>query len=165
MPSKTKTETVLHLQEKLRFMATTPSGFRLVLDSVATPDEQLAGPTPMELQLVALGGCTAMDVISILRKMREDVTDYDVGLTHTRAAEHPKAYTSIQLRHIVRGRDVSEANVRRAIELTMIRYCPVFAMLHPTVAISERYELIDEVTGAVTAGDVSLPEEGAVAAT
>jgi hypothetical protein len=62
------------------------------------------------------------------------------------------------VQHVVRGRELSEPNVRRAIELTMLRYCPVFAMLHPTVDISERYELIDEETGAVTAGDVPMPE-------
>ncbi len=157
-------QTVLHLRENLRFEATTPSGFRVDLDSAATPDERLAAPTPMELQLVALGGCTAMDVISILRKMREDVTDYDVKLTNTRAAEHPKVYTSIELTHVVRGRNLSEPNVRRAIKLAMARYCPVFAMLHPTVTITERYELIDEETGAVTAGDVPMPQPEADAA-
>jgi len=157
-------ETVLHLREKLRFAATTPSGFHLDLDSAATPGDALAGPTPMELQLVALGGCTAMDVVSILRKMRQDVTGYDVRLTETRAAMHPKVYTSIRLHHVVRGRDLSEANVRRAIELTMVRYCPVFAMLHPAVEISEHYELIDEATGNVTAGEVPTPREDAAAA-
>ena len=152
-------EAVLHLREKLQFIATTPSGFQLAIDSALTPDDRLTGPTPMELQLVALGGCTAMDVISILRKMRQDVVDYDVKLTHTRAQEHPKVYTSVQLRHVVRGRNLSEENVRRAIELTMARYCPVFAMLHPTVAISERYELIDEATGATKSRDVPMPAE------
>jgi putative redox protein len=150
-------QTTLHHKDGLKFQARTSSGFTLQLDSRVTPDEPLSAPTPMELQLVALGGCTAMDAISILRKMRQDVTDYDVRITHTRATEHPKVYTSIQLTHVVRGRDLSEPNVRRAIELTMARYCPVFAMLSPTVDISERYELVDEETGAVTAGDVPVP--------
>ena len=152
-------ETVLHLQGDLRFTARTASGFEIGIDSPAGGGA-LAGPSPMELQLVALGGCTAMDTISILRKMRQDVTGYDVKLTNTRAPEHPKRYTSIELTHVVRGRNLSEANVRRAIELTMTRYCPVFAMLNPTVAITERYELVDEATGATTAGEVPLPEEG-----
>ncbi|HYM16850.1 MAG TPA: OsmC family protein [Dehalococcoidia bacterium] len=151
-------ETTLHLKDGLTFEAATPSGFRLLVDSAITPSDDLTGPTPMELQLVAFGGCTAMDTISILRKMRQDVTSYDVRLTHTRAPEHPKVYTSIQLTHAVRGRDLSEPNVRRAIELTMARYCPVFAMLHPTVDITERYELVDDSTGAVTDGDVPVPE-------
>jgi len=152
-------ETVLRLNDGLRFTATTASGFEVELDSAVDPAGPVSAASPMELQLVALGGCTAMDVISILRKMRQDVVDYDVKLTHTRAQEHPKVYTSVQLRHVVRGRNLSEENVRRAIELTMARYCPVFAMLHPTVAISERYELIDEATGATKSRDVPMPAE------
>jgi len=152
-------ETVLRLKEKLAFDVHTPSGFDLVIDSGADPAEPLTGPTPMELQLVALGGCTGMDAISILRKMRQDVVDYQVRLTSTRASDHPKVFTSVQLTHAVRGRDLSEPNVRRAIELTMARYCPVFHMLYPAVDISERYEIIDEATGAVTAGDVPVPPQ------
>jgi putative redox protein len=152
-------ETVVRLHRDLQFTATTPSGFHVELDSVVNAAGALAAPTPMEIQLVALGGCTAMDVISILRKMRLDVVDYQVHLTNERAAEHPKIYTSIALRHVVRGHDLSEANVRRAIELTMTRYCPVFAMLHPTVAITERYELIDESSGTTVSGEVTLPAD------
>lgn len=151
-------ETTLHLTEGLAFEAATPSGFRLLLDSPVDPAHAPAGPAPMELQLVALGGCTAMDTISILRKMRQEVTAYDVRLTHTRAPEHPKVYTSVQLTHAVRGRGLSEANVRRAIELTMTRYCPVFAMLYPKVDITERYELTDEATGEVTRGAMPPPD-------
>jgi putative redox protein len=114
----------------------------------------------MELQLVALGGCTAMDTISVLRKMRQDVTAYDVRITSERAAEHPRVFTSILMTHEIRGRNVSETNVHRAIELTMIRYCPVFAMLHPTVDVRERYEITDDDSGAVTSGDV-VPADAA----
>ncbi|MDP9238564.1 MAG: OsmC family protein [Chloroflexota bacterium] len=148
-------ETILRLDDGLRFVATTPSGFNLTLDSRAGPRELVAGPSPMELQLVALGGCTGMDVISILRKMREDVEDYSVRLTHTRAADHPKVYTTVQIEHRLRGNALREENVRRAIALTMTRYCPVFAMLFPKVTISERFEIVDAATGAVLAGEAS----------
>jgi putative redox protein len=153
-------ETVLRLTDGPRFTATTASGFEIELDSAVDPDAPVSAPSPMELQLVALGGCTAMDVISILRKMRQDVTSYEVRLTHTRAPEHPKVYTSVQIRHRVRGSGVGEANVRRAIALTMTRYCPVFAMLYPKVAITERFEITDDQTGAVVAGEAS-PEDAA----
>jgi putative redox protein len=158
MPSGT--QTVIHLKDGLRFTATTASGFEVELDSAVDADAPVAAPSPMELQLVALGGCTAMDVISILRKMRQDVTSYDVGLTHTRAPEHPKVYTSVQIEHRLRGSGIGEANVRRAIALTMTRYCAVFAMLYPKVAITERFEIADEQTGAVVAGEAS-PEDAA----
>lgn len=152
-------ETVLRLKEKLAFDVHTPSGFDFVIDSGVDAAEPLTGPTPMELQLVALGGCTGMDAISILRKMRQDVTGYEVRLTQTRATAHPKVYTAVQLTHALRGRNLSEANVRRAIELTMARYCPVFHMLYPNVEISERFEITDDASGAVTAGDVPVPPQ------
>lgn len=151
-------ETRLHLVEGLHFVGTTPSGHAIDLDShVGDPP---VAATPMELQLVALGGCTAMDTISILRKMRQDVTAYDVRLTSERAAEHPRVYTSIVMTHEVRGQGISEANVHRAIQLTMLRYCPVFAMLYPEVEIRERYEITENDAGTFVAGDVSM-EEGA----
>jgi putative redox protein len=151
-------ETVLRLKDELRFTATTASGFEIELDSAVDPDAAVAAPSPMELQLVALGGCTAMDVISILRKMRQDVTSYEVGLTHTRAPEHPTVYTSVQIQHRLRGSGIAEANVRRAIALVMTRYCPVFAMLYPKVAITERFEITDEQTGAVVAGEAAAED-------
>jgi putative redox protein len=150
-------ETVLRLSSGLEFTATTPSGFELRMDSPVDPARPLAGPPPMEMQLAALGGCTGMDTISILRKMRQDVSSYELRLTQTRADEHPRVYTTIGLRHVLRGRGIAEANVQRAIELTMIRYCPVFAMLHHSVEIREWYEITDEETGAVMEGEV-VPE-------
>lgn len=147
-------ETRLHLVDGLRFTGTTPSGHTIELDS--NVDGAPSAPTPMEAQLVALGGCTAMDTISILRKMRQEVMEYDVRLSAARATEHPRVYTSIVPTHVVRGRGISEANVQRAIQLTMTRYCPVFAMLSPTVEIHERYEITDEETGAIAKGDVSM---------
>ena len=147
-------ETRLHLVEGLRFTGTTANGHVVELDSNAEGPPRAA--TPMQLQLVALGGCTAMDTISILRKMRQDVTGYDVVLTSDRAEEHPRVYTAITMTHIVRGRGVVEANVHRAIQLTMTRYCPVFAMLYPKVGIREAYEITDDATGAVLSGAVSM---------
>ncbi len=155
-------QTVVHFHENLRFTATTPSGFDVDVDSSATPGGAISAPTPMELQLVALGGCSGMDVISILRKMRQDVTAYDVRVTDVRATEHPGAYTSIELLHAIRGRGVGESNVRRAIELSMTRYCPIYAMLHPAVDITERYEIFDETTGATVSGVVDLPDTPSV---
>ncbi|TAK59303.1 MAG: hypothetical protein EPO22_10395, partial [Dehalococcoidia bacterium] len=95
----TNRETVVRFREDLHFTATTPSGFDVELDSSATADGALSAPTPMEMQIAVLGGCSGMDVISILRKMRQDVTAYDVRLTNVRAAGQPGAYTSIDMVH------------------------------------------------------------------
>lgn len=142
------------LIDGLRFTAQTGSGHRVELDS-RTDDTPLAAPSPMELQLVALGGCTAMDVISILRKMRQDVAEYTLELTGERASEHPKVYTTVDVVHRLRGTGIAEDSVRRAIELTIERYCPVFNMLYPRVAIRELYVIEDASNRATIEGVVT----------
>lgn len=142
------------LIDGLRFTAETGSGHRVELDS-RTDDAPLAAPSPMELQLVALGGCTAMDVISILRKMRQEVKEYTLQLTGERASEHPKVYTTIDVVHRLRGRGIAEDSVRRAIQLTIERYCPVFNMLYPKVDIRELYTIEDATSGATVEGVVA----------
>lgn len=141
----------LDLGEGLLFTARTAGGHVLQMDS---PQGTNGGPSPMEVILWALGGCTGMDVISVLRKMRQDVTAYGITLEGEQAAEHPKLYTDITLVHRVSGKGLVEANVRRAIELTMVRYCPVYAMLAPTVRIRERYEIADADGTPQSAGEV-----------
>lgn len=146
----------LRLLEKMQFLAETPSGQSLRLDTSPDGGGEDAGMRPMEVQLVALGGCGAMDIISILRKMRQDITAYDLALTWERAAEHPKVYTKVWMTHAFTGNGIVEGNVRRAIGLSMERYCPVYAMLSPAVAITERYKIVDAATGAVIEGAVAL---------
>jgi putative redox protein len=150
----------LRLEDGLRFVATTGSGFEVALDS-RSDTESMTAPSPMEMQLVALGGCTAMDVISILRKMRQDVSTYDVKLTGERALEHPRVYTEIVIDHEIRGTGVGREQVHRAIQLTMARYCPVFAMLYPTVGIRERFQITDERTSEVAEGFVEREDASA----
>lgn len=152
----------LRLIDGLRFNVRTTSGHEIVLDSGPPPGGD-AGPRPIELVLAALGGCGAMDVISILRKMRQDVTSYDVRVEGERRDEHPRVYTTITVTHQLEGRDLDEANVRRAVELSMSRYCPVYTMLSPAVPIDVRYEMIETDTREVTAGAVII-EEGVRAA-
>ena len=148
-------EATLHLDSDLRFTATTGSGFSIQLDSHIGDDSSTAA-SPMEVVLVALGGCTAMDVISVLRKMRQDVASYDVKLSGERAEDHPRTYTAILMTHQIAGAGIGESNVRRAIELSMTKYCPVFAMLSPGVAIREAYEIRDTASGSVTTGEVVI---------
>src|ERR687893_2445169 len=123
------------------FVAITPSGHAQTLD---TRHERSAAATPMELLLLALGGCTAVDVISILKKKRERVTDYRVEVRGERRAEHPRAYTRIEVRHVVRGHKVSERAVASAIELSETKYCSVAATLRPGVELVSSYEIVEE---------------------
>ena len=123
------------------FIGITPSGHAQVLE---TNHERASAATPVELLLIALGGCTAVDVITVLRKKRERVTDYRVEVRGTRREEHPRAYTRMELRHVVRGHKVSEKAVAAAIELSETKYCSVAATLRPGVEIVTSYEIIEE---------------------
>ncbi len=123
------------------FVGITPSGHAQVLE---TDSERASAATPMELLLLALGSCTAVDVVSILRKKREQVTGYRVEVSGTRRDEHPRAYTRMVVRHIVRGHNVSERAVASAIELSETKYCSVAATLRPAVEIVSSYEIIED---------------------
>ena len=100
-----------------------------------------AASSPKELVLLALGGCTLSDVVSILRKKRAAVSDVEVQITAEQSDEHPKVYTTIHLEFIVRGNNVRPEDVARAIELSETKYCPVSAMLRPAVAITTSYRV------------------------
>ena len=122
------------------FEATSPSGNALVID---TDHIRNSAPTPMELLLLALGSCTGVDVVSILRKKREDVTEYRVEVRGERRPEHPRSYNRIAVHHIVTGRNISEQSIAQAIELSDKKYCSVAATLRPTAEIVSSYEIIE----------------------
>jgi putative redox protein len=134
-----KEQAVLTWQGDLRFNATGTTGRQTAIDG-----DQGIAPNPMELALIALGGCSAMDIIAILQKKRQDVTGFEVRLDGTRADEHPRVYTEVAMVYVVRGRAVDEAAVVRAIELSETKYCSVMAMLRASVAITTRYEIVEE---------------------
>jgi len=153
-------------REGMTFDATTTTGHHLVIDAVP-PSGKDRGPKPVELVLTALAGCTAMDVLSILQKMREPVLGLTVDVEGTRAATHPMIYTDIALVYRVRGA-VSAESLERAIELSKTRYCGVQAMLEQSVRIQSRYEIIsygiapdDDIfhDGAVAGPDSILEKE------
>lgn len=122
------------------FIGTTPSGHAQAID---TKGDRHAAPTPMEMLLVAVAACTAVDVISILQKKRQDVTDYNVEISGERAAEHPRKFTKFHVHHIVHGRGVSEKALTDAIELSDTKYCSVAATVRPTAEITTSYEIIE----------------------
>jgi putative redox protein len=108
------------------------------------PPEGLGNaPGPKETLLTALAGCTSMDVASILRKKRQAPASYEIAVTGDSADEHPRVFTAIDIEHRVRGAVTAEA-LRRSIELSATRYCPVIAMLSAVATIEHRYRLTDE---------------------
>jgi putative redox protein len=122
------------------FIATPPSGHAQIID---IKGDRRAATTPLEMLLVAVAGCTAADVISILLKKRQDVTDYKVDIEGTRAEEHPRKFVAFHINHIVHGRGVSEKAVADAIKLSDTTYCSVAATVRPTAEITTSYEIID----------------------
>jgi putative redox protein len=120
------------------FVATPPSGHSITLDMNG---ERSSGASPLELLLVSLGGCTAADVVSILRKKREIVTEYRVEVRGERREEYPKSFRRIEVRHILHGRGLTEKSVADAIQLSDEKYCGVSATVRPTAEIVTSYEI------------------------
>jgi len=135
------------LSGPMRFDGVSGSGHTVAMDATADVGGADGGPTPMELLLVALAGCTGMDVISILRKKRQQVTGYEVLVHGVRAEEHPKVYTQITVEHVVTGRNVNPAAVARAIELSETKYCGVSKTLEKTARILATYRIVEAEEG------------------
>jgi putative redox protein len=126
---------------KMSFSGEAGSGFSVPLGAEAAVGGDEDGFRPLELLLVGLAGCTAMDVISILRKKRQQVTAFSVHADGDRADGHPRVFTRIRLRYAVRGRGIDPAAVARAIELSETKYCPAQAMLRPGVTIESTFDV------------------------
>ncbi|MDO9370982.1 MAG: OsmC family protein [Gammaproteobacteria bacterium] len=128
--------------ENSMFVAQSGSGHSVVLDGPPEAGGQNLGVRPMEMVLMGLGGCTAFDVVDILRKKRETVSDCVVEISAERADTVPKVFTKIHLHYIVRGSNVKEESVQRAVELSAEKYCSVSMMLNKSVAMTHDYEVI-----------------------
>jgi len=131
---------VVHLAGDDLFVAFSPSGHAVTID---TDRARNSTPSPMELLLLALGSCTGVDVVSILRKKREVVTGYRVELSGERREDHPRSYKRMEVHHIVTGRNISERSVAQAVELSEQKYCSVAATLRPTAEIVSSFEIIE----------------------
>ncbi|MBW1880828.1 MAG: OsmC family protein [Deltaproteobacteria bacterium] len=120
-------------------------GFQFMIDAAAKVGGQGLGPKPKGLVLTALVGCTAMDVISILRKMRVEVDGFEVEADASVAEEHPQTFTEITVTYRFEGTDLPEARLRRAIELSEDKYCGVSAMLRASASLRHQIVVNGEV--------------------
>jgi putative redox protein len=144
----------VRLETGMRFDAEAGSGHHLTLDAAEHAGGQNAGFQPMELLLVGLAGCTGMDVISILRKKRQNVTAYEVNVTGIRAEEHPMVFVEITVEYIITGYQVQPEAVARAIQLSEERYCGAQAMLGKVARLTHTFRILDAAeTEASTALD------------
>jgi putative redox protein len=121
-----------------RFVATGPSGHAIVMDS---DRETNSGPGPMELLLMALGACTATDVVSVLKKKRQKLESLEVVCSGERATEPPTVWTKLEIVYRLRG-ELDDAAVKHAIELSEEKYCSVAAMLKKAAKLTWRYEIL-----------------------
>jgi putative redox protein len=126
------------------FVAETGSGHAFVMDGAPDGGGRNMGPRPMETVLAGTGGCTAYDVIVILRRSGQQVTGCQLGLTAERAESDPKVFTKIHMHFTVRGRNLKRSVVESAVKLSHSKYCSASIMLQSTAAITHDIEIIEE---------------------
>lgn len=129
---------------KLSFTGSADTGFEVPLGASPEVGGDNDGFRPLELMAVSLAGCTAMDVISILKKKRQEISDFRVEVNANQADEHPKVFTKAAVEYHVTGNDVDEKAVVRALELSATRYCPAQSMLASVFPITLKYFIYDE---------------------
>jgi putative redox protein len=129
----------------MSFIAETGSGHLVGMDGAPDGGGRNLAPRPMEMLLVGLGGCTAYDVVLILKRGRHDVRGCEVKLEAERAEQDPKVFTKINFHFIVRGRSLRSEVVERAIKLSHEKYCSASIMMEKTAAMSHSFEIIDDL--------------------
>ncbi len=129
----------------LAFAGMTDSGHWLMMDTKEGVGGLEGAVAPMEMFLQALLGCTGMDVVSIMEKMKVQYTSFEVHEEHKRAKEHPKVYTEIGLTYRLEGDDIDPEKVKKAVRLSMERYCAVTAMTRSSASMSWKIEINGEV--------------------
>ena len=128
----------------MSFVAETGSGHAFVMDGAPDAGGRNLGPRPMEMVLAGTGGCTAFDIVLILKKGRHAVSGCEVSLKADRAESDPKVFTNIHFHYRVKGRNLKPEAVARAIELSKDKYCSASIMIAKTATITHDFEIIEE---------------------
>jgi len=129
--------------ENALFLAESGSGHTVVMDGPPESGGRNLGVRPMEMLLMGMGGCTAFDVVHILRKGRHDVRDCELQLEAERAESDPKVFTRIHVHFVVKGKGLNDTVVNRAIQLSAEKYCSASIMLGKTAQITHDYEIVE----------------------
>lgn len=127
----------------MQFVAVANSGHAVVMDGPLSVGGNNSGASPMELLLMGTGGCSGMDVISVLQKKKQHVTSLEIHVVGEKADEHPKKYTAITIEFVITGKNISEEAVKRSVQLSMDKYCSVKATLEGTAQITYSYKIIE----------------------
>jgi putative redox protein len=128
----------------LQFVGEAASGHAIVMDGDKEVGGRNTGARPMELLLIGLGGCSGMDIVSILKKKKQEIKGVEIKVKGEKAENYPKKFTDIDIEFIVRGRDVSEDAVKKAVELSMEKYCSVKATLEGSAKVTWSWKIIEE---------------------
>ncbi len=128
-------KTTVSWQQDMLFKATTPSGHTMLMDGEGN------APSPMEAVLVAAGACSSIDVVEIMKKARQNISHCECDLNATRAEQPPRVFTAMHAHYRVRGDNISEKHLARAVQLSAEKYCSVLLMLEGKVAITTSYEI------------------------
>jgi putative redox protein len=137
-------EAKVKLSGDMQFEGLSSSGHRLIMDADDESGGQNKGFRPMELLLVGFGGCSGMDVISILRKKRQNVTGLEINVKGERADSHPHVYKDVHIEYVVRGKEIQKDAVERAIALSLDKYCSVGATLAKAGTVTHSYRIVEE---------------------
>ena len=137
-------DVVLNWKGKMSFEGVSDSGFTQKMDTDEAAGGANTAARPIEFIALGLAGCTGMDVISILQKKKQSISNFQVQVHAQRADEHPKVISSAVIEYLVTGKDVDEAAVLRAIELSVEKYCPAHAMLSKAFPMQMVYRIFDE---------------------
>jgi len=130
--------------EHVAFLGETESSHAVLMDGAPAAGGRNLGPRPMEMLLLGAGGCTSFDVVSILKKSRQAITDCYVELEAERAETDPKVFTKIHMHFVVTGKDIKPEAVEKAIKLSAEKYCSASIMLGATAAVTHDFEVIQE---------------------
>ncbi|BBB31724.1 OsmC family protein [Thermotomaculum hydrothermale] len=129
--------------QNLQFEAETENGHKIKMDAPKTSHGDDTAPTPMQYVLLGTAGCTAFDVVVILKKKKQNVKNFEVEVSAKRADTHPKVFTEIEILYKIYGENISEKAVEQAIKLSKEKYCSASIMIGKTAKITTRYEIIE----------------------
>ncbi|MDQ1363191.1 MAG: putative redox protein [Pseudomonadota bacterium] len=130
--------------DHMSFIGESESGHSVVMDGAPESGGRNLAARPMEMVLIGMGGCTAFDVVMILQRARQPITDCIIELTAERADEVPKVFTRIHAHYIVKGKGLSEKQVEKAVKLSAEKYCSVSLMLAKTAEITHDFEIVED---------------------
>ena len=128
----------------MQFVGEADSGHAIVMDGTPDVGGRDTGLRPMELLLIGLGGCSGMDVVSILKKKKQIISNFEITVQGQKAEDHPKKFTGIHIEFVIKGKNISEEAVKKAVQLSMDKYCSVKATLEGSAKIDYTYTIIEE---------------------